>query len=307
MKKLAIVIPAYKDLYLKETLTSIANQTCKDFTLYIGDDNSPYDLYKIVRMFDQKIDIVYKKFDQNIGGTDLVSQWERCIEMTNKEPWIWLFSDDDTMDPTCVERFYAKVQTGRAKLDLYHFDVSIINAENEIIYYTNFPELVDSEYLFINKIKGTINLFAVEFIFSREVYLRCHGFQNFDMAWGSDIATWLKFGLSGIKTISGPRVNWRSSGENITTQISREVLDRKMSADFSYLLWVKNFWRMQGKNKDRTIDSAFIRRFFGYHDGLSFKKCLMNSKEFLNHGNKAALLMQIYLYYIPYIIYKLLR
>ena len=60
MKKLAIVIPAYKDLFLEDTLTSIANQTCKNFTLYVGDDNSPHDLYKIVRMFEQKIDIVYK-------------------------------------------------------------------------------------------------------------------------------------------------------------------------------------------------------------------------------------------------------
>lgn len=306
MKELAIVIPAYKDLFLEDTLTSIANQTCKNFTLYVGDDNSPHDLYKIVRMFEQKIDIVYKKFDQNIGGTDLVSQWERCIDMTNKEPWIWLFSDDDIMEPTCVERFYATVQTGRAKFDLYHFDVNIINPQKEIIYRTDFPEVVDSEYLFLNKIKGTINLFAVEFVFSREVYHRCHGFQNFDMAWGSDIATWLKFGLSGIKTISGPRVNWRSSGENITTQNDRVILGRKMNADISYLLWVKNFWRMQGKKKDRIIDSAFIKIFLGYHNYFSFKKCWMTSKEFLNQGNKLYLLMQIYLRYIPYKIYKLL-
>lgn len=42
IKKLAIVIPAYKGRFLKETLDSIAVQAHKDeFVLYIGDDASP--------------------------------------------------------------------------------------------------------------------------------------------------------------------------------------------------------------------------------------------------------------------------
>ena len=48
---IAIVIPAYKDTFLTETLESISNQTDKDFTLYIGDDNSPYQLLDIVNKY----------------------------------------------------------------------------------------------------------------------------------------------------------------------------------------------------------------------------------------------------------------
>ena len=74
--------------------------------MYIGDDCSPGNLYSIVEKYENRIPIVYKHFDENLGGKDLVAQWERCIDLVGDEEWIWLFSDDDIMDPTCVENFY---------------------------------------------------------------------------------------------------------------------------------------------------------------------------------------------------------
>jgi glycosyltransferase involved in cell wall biosynthesis len=102
MSKLAIVIPAYKRMFFNKALSSIAKQTNKNFTLYIGDDCSPDNLYSVVQQFENIIDIVYKRFDDNLGARDLVAQWERCIDLVGDEKWIWLFSDDDMMDPTCV-------------------------------------------------------------------------------------------------------------------------------------------------------------------------------------------------------------
>lgn len=40
--KIAVIIPAYKDTYLLNTLISINNQTDKKFNLYICNDSSPY-------------------------------------------------------------------------------------------------------------------------------------------------------------------------------------------------------------------------------------------------------------------------
>ena len=99
---LAIVIPAYKSTFLAAALDSIAAQTCKDFILYIGDDCSPNNLGEIVDGYRDKINLVYKRFDTNLGGKDLVAQWERCIDMTQGEDWLWLFSDDDVMEKNCV-------------------------------------------------------------------------------------------------------------------------------------------------------------------------------------------------------------
>ena len=72
-KKLAIVIPAYKATFLRAALDSIAAQTCQDFTLYIGDDCSPYQLGAIVDEYRDKIDLFYERFDTNLGGKDLVA------------------------------------------------------------------------------------------------------------------------------------------------------------------------------------------------------------------------------------------
>lgn len=74
IKKLAIVIPAYKGRFLKETLDSIAVQAHKDeFVLYIGDDASPERLDKIVESYQNKVNLVYHRFSENMGGKDLVA------------------------------------------------------------------------------------------------------------------------------------------------------------------------------------------------------------------------------------------
>ena len=57
MKKLAIIIPAYKARFLQETLDSIAKQNSHEFTVYIGDDASPYPLKTIVDHYKNKFDI----------------------------------------------------------------------------------------------------------------------------------------------------------------------------------------------------------------------------------------------------------
>ena len=101
--RLAIVIPAYKGKFLTETLDSIARQDCMSFTLYIGDDCSPDDIGSIAEKYRDRINIIYRRFPENLGKTDLLAHWERCIAMTS-EPYIHFFSDDDILPPDAVSR-----------------------------------------------------------------------------------------------------------------------------------------------------------------------------------------------------------
>ena len=121
--RLAIVIPAYKATFLPVALDSIAMQTCKDFTLYVGDDCSPEPIGSIVEQYKDKVNLVYQRFDTNLGGKDLVAQWERCIAMSREEPYIWLFSDDDVMEPSCVEELLRQIEKTEGYYDVYHFNV----------------------------------------------------------------------------------------------------------------------------------------------------------------------------------------
>ena len=67
-----IIIPFYKIEFFRECLESLADQTNKNFHIYIGDDASPEDPTSIIEEFNNHLNITYKRFDKNIGGTSLV-------------------------------------------------------------------------------------------------------------------------------------------------------------------------------------------------------------------------------------------
>ena len=259
MNKLAIVIPAYKIDFFRATLESLANQTCKDFTVYIGDDCSLADFKSLIDEYTDKIDIVYKRFENNLGGKDLVAQWTRCIDMTQGEPWLWLFSDDDVMGKHCIESFYKEINNN-PQYDLYHFDVRIIDTNKNVEHAIKpYPDVLDSTSFYIKRYES----FVVEFVFSREIYNKLGGFVNFDLAWGSDRTTWVKFGYEkGIKTICGDFVFWRKSNINITPNNDYNMAYRKMSINMDTSLWYKNFFN--SPKVDRYVKYVVFRLYVFY-------------------------------------------
>lgn len=237
---LAIVIPVYKIDFFNFVLDSLANQTDKNFNVYIGIDASRANFEEIIHKYDSVLNIYYKRFDDNLGGKNLVAQWNRCIDLIGDEAWIWLFSDDDIMEPNCVECFYKEVENG-ASYDLYHFNVDIINEQNQIVKHTkSYPDVIDSVTFLRKKNSARLDSFVVEYIFNRLTFEQLGGFQFFDLAWGTDIATWAKIGSTkGIKTITGSKVLWRQSSLNITPANDKQILIRKLSANVSFYIWCK--------------------------------------------------------------------
>ena len=290
--RLAIVIPAYKSRYLSETLDSIAAQTDQRFCVYIGDDCSPENIGDIVERYKGKFNYVYKRFDTNLGGKDLVAQWERCIAMTKGEEWIWLFSDDDIMDKGCVSGFYEQIVNKDIQCDLFRYDVQILK-KGKLIESTDFPIETDSVFLLKNVLAGKCHCYAVEYIFSRDIYMRMNGFQNFDLAWNSDIATWIKFGINKIHTIKGYLVLWRDSGENITTINDMNMLYRKWNATTAFYIWLRDFFRVNSLHNLFFIDEFYIRTIYGTSKILPLKYCLKESKEYIGHGIRKWIMLSI--------------
>ena len=247
-KNLAIIIPAFKETYLRETLNSLYLQTNQNFKVYIGDDNSPYNLWSTIYDFTDKIDIIYHRFSENLGAENLVNHWERCIKMSNNEEWIWLFSDDDLLQPNCVETFFNAVELN-PEIELFHFNVKVIdNIGSELSNYIErsvFPDILNSVDFFAAKINHMINSFAVEYVFSRSLYEAEGGFVNFDLAWCADDATWIKFGRkNGIYTIIGSQVCWRYSGINISSiKNDFNYSIRKINSKINYLKWAELFFK----------------------------------------------------------------
>lgn len=275
--QLAIIIPAYKQTYLRDTLESIANQTDKNFRLYIGDDCSPYDLKSIVDEFRDRIDLVYRRFDTNMGGTDLVAQWERCIALSEGEPYIWLFSDDDEMEPKCVETFLSTEKDIKDN-SLFHFDIKMIDEyENrKIIDLTSFSSQMSAGEFLEAKSRGKIVSYVVEFIFPRELYNKVGGFQNFDLAWGADMMTWLKMASRsplGIYTPAKSNRNsvlWRKSRENISPDKSYPILKRKIKSYVANAEFIKLEFE---SHSDKYLPYRKSFRYLRFPLGHIFRNC----------------------------------
>lgn len=260
--KLAIVIPAYKATFLAAALDSIAAQTCQDFTLYIGDDCSPNHLGEIVDRYRDKINLVYKRFDTNLGGKDLVAQWERCIDMSQGEEWIWLFSDDDVMEKNCVEEFYVALHETNESYDLYHFNVKVVNDEGQITRIPmSYPQNLDSYSYYKGKLQGRYISLVVENIFSRKVYERYRGFKKFDLAWGSDTATWVLYSeRKGFYTIDDAYVLWRSGSQNISPNVTAPIAERKVKALVAFFTWANSYFKQNKHHVLFTNMRAFVSR-----------------------------------------------
>lgn len=272
MSTLAIVIPAYKITFLDEALLSISNQTCKDFVLYIGDDASPDDIKRVIDKYSHEMTIKYHRFDTNQGGTDLVAQWERCIDMVQDEEWIWLFSDDDTIDTNCVEAFYNQLKTNDT-FDIYHFNVNIINTEgtiikNEIV--LKYPVLIDHYTYYKRKLSGKLSSYVVEYIFNKETFYKSGRFQNFDLAWGSDVATWVKLSYAkNMCTIPVSTVNWRRSLLNISPNNSELMVIRKLNSVIKFLSWSKKYFELKGRNVKWFNHFIFLKQLKFFSPYLS--------------------------------------
>ncbi|WP_264554529.1 glycosyltransferase family 2 protein [Flavobacterium sp. N1946] len=124
---LAIVIPFYNLTFFETTLQSLANQTDKRFKVYIGDDASPEDCSSLLRKFEGKFDFAYYRFENNLGGTSLTKQWERCIALSGPEEWLMILGDDDVLEKNVVEEFYKEYNIFKGKANVVRFASKIID------------------------------------------------------------------------------------------------------------------------------------------------------------------------------------
>uniref|UniRef100_UPI004048809C glycosyltransferase family 2 protein n=1 Tax=Mariniflexile sp. TaxID=1979402 RepID=UPI004048809C len=214
---LAIVIPYFKILYFEETIKSLANQTNKQFNVYIGDDASSEDPCSILEKHGNQFNLVYHRFDTNLGGISLVKQWERCIDLTQGEEWIMILGDDDYLSDNVVESWYKYFKHFDGKSNLVRFATKILDQNlNSFSATFEHPIWENAAASYWRKLNHTTRSSLSEYIFSRTVYNK-YGFQNFPLAWNSDDCAWLDFSdYKSIFTINESTVFVGISTSNIS-------------------------------------------------------------------------------------------
>ena len=227
---LAIIVPAYKPDYLREALQSILNQTDPRFSLYIFDDASPHNIEEIAADYLELDHVSYTRFEQNLGGESLVKQWKRCIAKTSREPWLWLFSDDDIMEPACVEAFYQAMAEDTAH-PAYRFDTVKMTEKGKTIRENQFPDTFDAADFLNLKLSYQQESYIVEYIFSRGAMEQAGGIPELPMAWAADDLFCVELASLGeIRSIRGPVVKWRYGAGNISGRSNRNEAVKKLDA-----------------------------------------------------------------------------
>ena len=215
---IAIVIPYFKFTFFSETLESLANQTNKNFNVYIGDDASKESCFSLLEQYKGKFNFTFKRFEFNLGKSFLVEQWKRCIALTADEEWLMVLGDDDVLSSSYISEFYnclPEIKEKKCKVVRFA-SVIIDNNNNQTSSQYVHPKLEKStDFLFrrfTNKTRSSLS----EYIFRRTAYNK-HGFHNYNLAWFTDDRAWLEFSeFKNIYSINSAFLSFRLSDENIS-------------------------------------------------------------------------------------------
>ena len=282
--KYSFVLPAYKAAYFRKAIDSILNQTYTEFELIIVNDASPDDIDSIIRSY-QDSRIKYYVNEHNIGGKDLVAQWNRSISYAKGE-YLILASDDDVYFPEYLEKMDALVMK-YPNVKVFRPRVQVVDGQDAIlrVYGSLSEKVTPLEYWYHwNTVGSSIG----HIVFERESLIEKGGFVNFPMAWGSDDATMLMLGSDGICFANEILYSFRNSGVNITSQINDYyALTKKIEAHRMFYNWMKDYLERYHASSD--YDAFYKNVLLGELDEL-FQNLTLG---FINYSSLYAVLRSL--------------
>lgn len=307
---IAVVIPYYKLTFFKETLQSLAAQTDKRFHVYIGNDASPEDPENLLKNYEGLLNFTYKRFSENLGGTSLTQQWDRCIEMINDEEWLMILGDDDVLGNTVVEKFYAHYDEFNSKSNVVRFASQVIDEFSNILKrrfsHESYEDAVD---IFYRKCRGLTRGSLSEYFF-RSDQVRLKKIRNYPLAWCADDMAIIDVSEDKkVYTINSSTVFVRFSKINITGSdkynnqkelassemvfdLIKEYNKRLSSIQLSYFIKSLEYYyfRLEAPSK-KYLRLLFINHLKndGFKENMNFYKTLFVSK-FLSKGKKIVLM-----------------
>lgn len=230
----SFVLPAYKGKYLEQAISSIIAQDYKEFELVVVDDCSPDDIRGIVSGFhDDRIS--YYRNEENIGGHDLVAQWNHCLEYA-KGDYVILATDDDLYEPNFLSVFVPLIEK-YPDVNLFRARILQVDSRNEIKYidssYKEYLSPVEFRYHMMHGMRGGIP----QYIFKRKALVEKGGFVYFPKAWASDDATALMMSDRGVVNSQEHLVRFRWSDINISGD--RKYGLEKFTARLQFSRWLQ--------------------------------------------------------------------
>lgn len=250
MTRISFVLPAWKDLYLREAIRSIICQTCPDWELVVVDDCSPAPLKEIVSEFPDPR-IRYVRNERNLGGENLVRQWNHCITFATGD-YIVLAADDDLYKPVFCEEII-RLAAKYPEVDLIHSSVEQIDEDGEHLWDDSILPEFTSKYEYLNWwLTGRSFTCIGNFAFKRSALLALGGFIDFPCAFGSDIATPIALSRNGVANTQEMLFCFRQSTQHLSADSSR--FKEKLEAISLLSEWLE---AIDYETPDNPADKAF--------------------------------------------------
>lgn len=233
MPKISFIMPAYKSAFLRQAIDSILSQTSENWELVIVDDCSPNDLGSIVACYND-VRIQYFRNDVNLGGKNLVSQWNHSIKFARGE-WVVLAADDDEYDPMFCETIIG-LSEKYPYVDLIRSRVEQIDEKGAHLWDDGtLSELTDKDEYFVSWMDARVFDCIGNFAFRRETLEQMGGFIDFPCAFGSDIATPVALSKNGVANTSEMLFKFRQSSNHLSGDTSK--YDEKLAAISQMYSW----------------------------------------------------------------------
>lgn len=264
--KFSVTIPAYKAQYLHECVESVLDQTYKDFEVIVVDDNSPQNLYDVVKEFNDER-LRYFKNEVGFGGYHVVGNWNKCLEYARGE-YIICMGDDDKLLPNCLADYVELIEK-YPDLDIYHARTEMINEKSEVIdMQIPFPEHESVYSMIWNTWKGR-DQYIGDFLFRTNALRKAGGFFDLPYAWSSDKISEFRAAISkGIANTQRPGFQYRKSTQTITNS-SNTQRERYIS-----LVREKEWYRqfVTNSNPQNEEDRKYLRLIANNLDSYMAKR-----------------------------------
>lgn len=248
--KYSFIMPVWKGIYLDQALKSILNQDCQDFELIVVDDCSPDNIRDIV--FSQNIirgekfvdgdsvndgssRFLYYRNSENIGGKDLVAQWNHCLSLAHGA-YVILATDDDIYDTSFLSAI-DKLVGQYPHCHLYRSRVMQVSSDNDIISIDTCYKQYLTKDGFVYHMMHGMHGGIPQYVFKRAVLIDRGGFVNLPLAWGSDDATAIMMSDGGVANTQEPLVRFRWSPYNISSDARLTV--EKVRARLMFYHWLR--------------------------------------------------------------------
>jgi glycosyltransferase involved in cell wall biosynthesis len=265
----SFLLPAYKAKYFRKAIQSILQQTYPHFELIIVNDASPENLEEIVGLFSDSR-IRYYRNEKNIGGKNLVQNWNLCLSYAQGD-YVIMASDDDVYEKEFLSEINRLI-IQYPDIDIYKARTKKIDENGQILemdpHFAPYSSLIDFMY---NRRKGMISC-VPNYVFRTSALKEKGGFVDFPAAWHSDAATVDWMAQKGIAITDKILFSFRSSKINISNQKNIQLVYEKLQATILYDEWFEANIHFQPQNENevfliekireqRRLDKEYMCRF----------------------------------------------